>query len=103
MEKFRRLVFIIAAGLFFLSTILPNTMAMGMADMNSGTAVSAAMCPGCDPNMMKLGTSCTQVSCIGIAIVDQPASLVGSHNQMFPLLAAIHPDEISWVTPTPPI
>ena len=103
MEKLRRLIFIIAAGLFILSTILPNTMVMGMADMDSSTAVSAAMCPNCAPDMMKLGASCVQVSCIGLAIIDQPASLLGSHHQTFPLLAVIRPDEVSWAPPTPPI
>src|SRR5215211_7692378 len=97
LEKLRHFVFVVAASIFLLSTMLPNVGAMSMADMSSGTtAVTETKCPHCDSNMMKLGAGCAQVSCIGFAVVDQPLMLLGSNHQTFPLPAVIPPDEVSW-------
>ena len=104
LEKLRHFAFTVAASIFLLSTMLPNIGIMGMTDMSSGTpAVTGTMCPHCDSNMMKLGAGCAQVSCIGFAVIDKPATLVGSNHQTFPLLAVIPPNEVPWVPPTPPI
>src|SRR5215207_1769309 len=104
LEKLRHFAFVVAASIFLLSTMLPNVGVMGMTDMGSGTtAVTGIMCPHCDPNMTKPGAGCAQVSCTGLAVIDQPLMLPGSNHQTFPLAAVIPPDEVSWAPPTPPI
>ena len=107
LEKIRRFVFSFAALALLLVTVLPDiSVNASMPDMDSsGMSVSnGMMCPDCPTNTMKAGsTSCTQVSCIGLAVIVEIDTLEGSNHQTFFSSATVRPDEISLAPPTPPI
>ncbi len=106
-EKIRHFVFFIAALALLLVTALQDIgINASMADMDSsGMSVSnGMMCPDCPTNTMKAGsTNCAQVSCVGLAVIAETASLFGSYPQTFFLSATVRPDEFSLAPPTPPI
>ena len=107
LEKIRRFVFVIAAVALFLVTVLPGFgVNVSMANMApSATTVSnGMMCPDCPTNTMKAGpTSCTQGSCIGLAVISESGPLIGSNHQTFFQSATVRPGEIALAPPTPPI
>ncbi len=107
LEKIRRFVFVIAAVVLFLSTVLPNIgVNVSMADMIPGAiSVSNSMaCPSCATDMMKFGSgNCLPGSCIGFAVIAQTDPLIGSNHQAFFELTTIRPEELTVPPPTPPI
>ena len=107
LEKIRRFVFFIAALALLLVTVLPDIGAnLSMPDMDSGvmSISNGMMCPGCPTNTVKAGSnSCAQVSCVGLAVIAETASLLGSYPQTFFQSATVRPDEIALAPPTPPI
>ena len=107
LEKIRRFACFIAALALLLVTVLPDIgVNAGMPDMDSSviSASDGMMCPDCPTNMVKAGsTSCTQGSCIGLAVIAKTDTLEDSKHQSFFPSAAVRPDEITLAPPTPPI
>ena len=107
LERIRRFVFVIAALALLLVSVMPGIGAnVSMPDMDSSvmSVSNGMMCPDCPTNMMKAGSaSCAQVSCVGLAVIAETASLLGSYTQTFFQLATVRPDEVALAPPTPPI
>lgn len=107
LEKIRRFACFMAALAFFLVTVLSDIgVNAGMPDMDSNamSATSSMMCPDCPTKTMKAGSnSCTQGSCIGLAVIGESDSLPGSNHQTFFQSPTVRPDEIALAPPTPPI
>jgi hypothetical protein len=107
LEKIRHFVFSVAAVALLLVTVLPNVgVNAGMPDMDSSemSVSNGMMCPDCPTNVMKAGSvSCTQGSCIGLAVIAESGPLFGSNHQTFFQATIVRPDEIALTPPTPPI
>ena len=99
----------VAALALFLVTVLPNNVVSAtMADpLSTVVSVSAKMsCSDCNTNinMMKADTSsCTQISCIGFAVIAESDLLAGTKQRTFFRSVAEQPNEISLAPSTPPI
>lgn len=107
LEKIRRFACFIAALALLLVTVLPDIgVNASMPDMDSSvmSVSNGMMCPDCPANTMKAGsTSCTQGSCIGLAVIAGSDPLPDSNHQTFFPSATVRPDEIALTPPTPPI
>ena len=97
----------VAALALFLVTVLPNNVvSTGMADEHpAAVTVSAKMpCPDCNTNMMKASTTaCTQITCIGFAIIAESDLFLSMPRGTFFETTAMQPDEVFLAPATPPI
>jgi hypothetical protein len=107
LEKIRCFACFIAALALLLVTVLPDIgVNASMPDMDSSeiSVSNGMMCPDCPTNAMKAGsTSCTQGSCIGLAVIAGSDPLPDSNHQTFFQSATVWPDEVALTPPTPPI
>jgi len=107
LEKIRRFACFIAALALLLMTVLPDigvNASMPDVDSSEMSVSNGMMCPDCPTNAMKAGsTSCTQGSCIGLAMFAESDPLYGSNHQTFFQSVTVRPDEIALAPPTPPI
>ncbi len=101
----RRFVCLLVAAALAIATVwMSGSMNAGMAGSHpAATAVADnMMCPDCD-TMKVAVSSCTQMSCVSSAVIDEGGAFIEVLGQAFFRVPVLVPDEMTLVPPTPPI
>ena len=106
-EKMRRFVFIVAAVALFVATVLPgmdvNANMSGSAPTMTMAEMGGMDCPYCDTSGESM-VGCTQVTCIGFAVMTDGEYFGASATRPAYTVAAVAlPDDFISAPSTPPI
>lgn len=107
LEKMRRFVFVLAAVVLFLATVMPvMEVSATLADsphMITMASTDGMNCPDCDTSQDSM-IGCTQAICIGLAVLmDDDCFDVSAMRPAYAIAAVAWPDGFTPAPSNPPI